>query len=224
MMDGKIKVSVRIRDTHPGSEFFHPGSRKHIEKFKYFNHNKLLPSSRKYNPGCLSRIRILIFTHPVSRIKGSKRNPRKYDPGCSSRIWILIFYPSRMQEVKKAPDPGSASLIKVGYRTSSSVGLGGGVFSSFCGVLCWTTRIPPTWCQHNINLKKLINSGTKTQEKQCSGSMAFRYGSGSGALYLWLTDPDPALSVIDLQDANEKNIFYVLLPYIIYVMQSGRFS
>ncbi len=32
---------------------------------------------------------------------------RKYDPGCSSRIRILIFYPSRIPDpgVKKAPDP-----------------------------------------------------------------------------------------------------------------------
>ncbi len=40
---------------------------------------------------------------------------RKYDPGCSSRIRILIFYPSRIPnpEVKKAPDPesGSATLL-----------------------------------------------------------------------------------------------------------------
>ncbi len=36
---------------------------------------------------------------------------KKYDPGCSSRIRILIFYPSRIPDpgVKKAPDPGSGS-------------------------------------------------------------------------------------------------------------------
>ncbi len=36
---------------------------------------------------------------------------RKYDPGCSSRIRILIFYPSLIPDpgVKKAPDPGSGS-------------------------------------------------------------------------------------------------------------------
>ncbi len=36
---------------------------------------------------------------------------RKYDPGCSSRIRILIFYPSRMPDpgVKKAPDPDPKS-------------------------------------------------------------------------------------------------------------------
>jgi hypothetical protein len=39
---------------------------------------------------------------------------RKYDPGCSSRIRILTFYPPRIPDpgVKKAPDPesGSATL------------------------------------------------------------------------------------------------------------------
>jgi hypothetical protein len=63
----------------PGSEFF--PSRIRIKESKYFNPIKLLLSSRKY------------------------------DPGCSSRIRILIFYPSRVPDpgVKKAPDPGSGS-------------------------------------------------------------------------------------------------------------------
>jgi hypothetical protein len=53
---------------HPGSEFFlsiHP-----IKEFKYFN--KLFLSTRKYDLGCSSRIRILSF-YP-SRIPGSKRH------------------------------------------------------------------------------------------------------------------------------------------------------
>jgi hypothetical protein len=35
----------------------------------------------------------------------------KFDPGCSSRIRILIFYPSRIQGSKRhrIPDPGSGS-------------------------------------------------------------------------------------------------------------------
>ncbi len=39
----------------------------------------------------------------------------KYDPGCSSRIRILIFYASRIPYpgVKKAPDPGSGSATLV---------------------------------------------------------------------------------------------------------------
>ncbi len=44
---------------------------------------------------------------------------------------------------------------------------------------------------------------------QCSGSMTFWGGSGSGSAdpCLWLMDPDPAVFVIDLQDASKKLIF-----------------
>jgi hypothetical protein len=73
-----------------GSEIFHPGShikndsgsriRIHTKEYTYFKPKQLFLSSRKYDTGCSSRIRILIFTHP--------------DPG---------------SRVKKAPDPGSGS-------------------------------------------------------------------------------------------------------------------
>ncbi len=64
---------------HPGSEFL--PSRIRIKEFKYFNPEIWSLSSRKY------------------------------DPGCSSRIRILTFYPSRIPDpgLKKAPDPGSGS-------------------------------------------------------------------------------------------------------------------
>jgi hypothetical protein len=63
------------------------------------------------------------FFHLVSRIrikdfkcfkpKNLFLSSRKYDPGCSSRIRILFLYPSRIPDpgVKKAPDPGSATLV-----------------------------------------------------------------------------------------------------------------
>ncbi len=72
----------------PDPYFFHPGSWILIKEFKYFNPKRWFLSSRKY------------------------------DPGCSSRIRILIFYPSGVPdpEVKKAPDPGSATLEKT-YRS-----------------------------------------------------------------------------------------------------------
>jgi hypothetical protein len=54
-------------------------SRIRIKEFEYFKPKKLFLSSRKYDTGCSSRIRILIFY-----------NPRIPDPG-----------------VKKAPDHGS---------------------------------------------------------------------------------------------------------------------
>jgi hypothetical protein len=61
---------------------------------------------------CPSRIKI--FSIPDPHQKNCVVNSRKYDPFCLSRI--LIFYPSRIQEVKKAPDPGSgsAALLKSG--------------------------------------------------------------------------------------------------------------
>jgi hypothetical protein len=68
----------------PGSEFFfHPGFEFFLSKIPdpYFKTKILCISSRKYDPSCLSRIR------------------------------ILIFYPSRIldQWIKKAPDPGFGS-------------------------------------------------------------------------------------------------------------------
>ncbi len=64
----------------PDPTFFHPGSelspsRIRIKEFKYFNPKKpkkWFLSSRKYDPGCSSRIRMLTF-YP-SRIQGSKRH------------------------------------------------------------------------------------------------------------------------------------------------------
>ncbi len=47
--------------------------------------------------------------------------------------------------------------------------------------------------------------------QQCSRSMKFWCGSGTGDPCLWLMDPDPAIFIIDLQDANKKRIKKVLL-------------
>jgi hypothetical protein len=62
-----VFVSVlRIRDVYPGSRIrlfsipdpncLHPGSRLRIKEFKYFYAKKWFLSSRKYDPGCSSRI------------------------------------------------------------------------------------------------------------------------------------------------------------------------
>jgi hypothetical protein len=61
-----VRSVLRIRDVYPGSRirFFSildPGSRIRIKAFKYFNPKNCFLSSRKYNPCCSSRIRILIF-------------------------------------------------------------------------------------------------------------------------------------------------------------------
>jgi hypothetical protein len=68
---------LRVWDVYPGFEFF--PSRIRIKEFKYFNPKKLFLSTRKY------------------------------DPGCSSRVRILIFYPPQDPGVEKAPDTGSGS-------------------------------------------------------------------------------------------------------------------
>jgi hypothetical protein len=94
------------------------------------------------DPGCLSRIPDPTYFHPGSRIRtvsipdpGSRIlikefkhfNPKKakkwfisskkYDPSCSSRIPDpdADFLPSRIPDpgVKKAPNPGSATLTKL---------------------------------------------------------------------------------------------------------------
>ncbi len=64
-----------ILDKNPGSDFL--TSRIHIKEFKHFNPKNCFLS------------------------------PRKYDPGCSSRVRILIFYPSQIPNPKKhrIPDP-----------------------------------------------------------------------------------------------------------------------
>jgi hypothetical protein len=50
--------------------------------------------------------------------------------------------------------------------------------------------------------------------KQCCGSATFWGGSGSGSVSadpcLYLMDPDPAIFVIDLQDANQKLFSYFI--------------
>jgi hypothetical protein len=61
-----------------------------------------------------------------------------------------------------------------------------------------------------LNILNFILKGAKFEPYtalQCSGSMTdwygSAYGSGSSDPYLWHTDPDPALFVIDFQDGNK---------------------
>jgi hypothetical protein len=70
----------------PGSEFF--PSRILIKEVKYFNPKKCFLSSRKYDPGSSSQIRI--------------PDPDTY------------FLPIPDTVVKKAPDPGSGSATLIG--------------------------------------------------------------------------------------------------------------
>jgi len=89
---------LRIRNVYPGSDFFtsrirdpnclYPGSRLCIKEFKFFNPQKTKKwylSSRKYDPGCSSRIPdpdadFLPIPDPGSR---GQKTP---DPGSRNRI------------------------------------------------------------------------------------------------------------------------------------------
>ncbi len=89
---------------HPGSRIPDPGSRILVKEFKYFNpqksKKKWFLSSKKYDPGCSSRIpdpdadflpsRI---PDPGSRIQGLKRHPIP-DPGSGSATRLLVEHHS----------------------------------------------------------------------------------------------------------------------------------
>ncbi len=68
--------------------------------------------------------------------------------------------------------------------------------------------------------------GSCHQQQQCCGSMTFWCGSGSGSAdpCLWLIDPDPAIFVIDLQDANKKLIFKSFSAYYFLKVHFHHFS
>jgi hypothetical protein len=78
----------------PDPTFFHPGSRIRTVSIPD-PHQRILSiltpkkakkwflSSKKYDPCCSSRIRMLTFSNPGSRIQGSKRHPIP-DPGSGS--------------------------------------------------------------------------------------------------------------------------------------------
>jgi hypothetical protein len=87
----------------PDPTFFHPGSRIRTFSIPYpgsssKNLSILTPkkakkwflSSKKYDLGCSSRIQMLTFSHPGSRIQGSKRHPIP-DPGSGSATLIVII-------------------------------------------------------------------------------------------------------------------------------------
>jgi hypothetical protein len=80
---------LRIRDVYPGSEVFSsriPDQedsriRIRIKEFKYFNTKKMFLRSRKYDPGCSSRIRIPDFDFYPSQIPDT-------DP--QHCLWVFI--------------------------------------------------------------------------------------------------------------------------------------
>ncbi len=108
-----LHLVLRIRDVYPRSDFFpsripdpgswipdpnclHSGSRIHIKQFKYFNPKKpkkWFLSSRKYDPGCSSRIPDTdadFLPIPDPRSRGSKRH-RIPDP--DPQHWLHLTEP-----------------------------------------------------------------------------------------------------------------------------------
>jgi hypothetical protein len=86
----------------PDLTFFHPGSRirtvsipdpgsssKNLSILTPKKPKKWFLSSKKYDPGCSSRIRMLTFSHPRFRIQGSKRHPI---PDPDPQHWFLRFW------------------------------------------------------------------------------------------------------------------------------------
>jgi hypothetical protein len=104
-----LQSVLRIRDVYPGSRIpilsipdphsFHPRSRIHIKEFNYFNLKILFLSTRKYDLGCSSQIRIRSINFLPFRTPESKRTP---DPGSGIRKKPI---PDSGSGVKNAPDP-----------------------------------------------------------------------------------------------------------------------
>ncbi len=96
-----LMAELRIRDGYPGFEFFPLRIRiffipdPYKKKLSIFNPKKWFLSSRKYDPGCSSRIRILTF-YP-SRIQGSKRH-RIPDP---QHCLMALFQASNFLAVRE---------------------------------------------------------------------------------------------------------------------------
>jgi hypothetical protein len=120
--EGKLPV-WRIRDVYPGSDFFpsripdpnclNPGSRILIKEFKYSNPKKAKKwflSSKKY-PGCSSRIRMLTFSHPGSRIQGSNGTQSRI-PDPDPQHWKLHLDPHTVS--RKEAQCGSESVFGTG--------------------------------------------------------------------------------------------------------------
>jgi hypothetical protein len=79
---GKGSCRTSVADPELNQIFFHPGSefypsRIRITEFKYFNPKKWFLSSRNYDSGCSSRIRILTFYSSRIRIRNTVSNFQK---------------------------------------------------------------------------------------------------------------------------------------------------
>jgi hypothetical protein len=135
------------------------------------------------------------------------------DPG--SQIRILSHPRSRSQE--RSGSATHCNLVSAINCMKSNPDLY--VFNPFgsCEVLC----LMQDWSTWRLRWQRTRGRASFTSSRQssacgisycwsgnqCCGSMAFWCGSGSADPYLWITDMEPAIFVIDLQDAYEKLIF-----------------
>jgi hypothetical protein len=130
----KVASVWRIRDVYPGSRIrlfsipdpncLHPGSRILIKEFKYFNPKKAKKwflSSKKYDPGCSSRIPDPNVDFLPSRIPdpGVKKAP---NPGSRIRIpdpqhWVSYCTPNTFLQLAKGSLIAFRAIEK-GYQTS----------------------------------------------------------------------------------------------------------
>jgi hypothetical protein len=101
---------------NPGSEFFHPGSRILIKELKYFNQKKWFLSSRKYDPGCSSRIRILTL-YP-SRI------PKGPEPGSGSAT-LFVLWRDLKQGQLSLKHHTETDISRPGFKPPTSCTIGG---------------------------------------------------------------------------------------------------
>jgi hypothetical protein len=101
----RLDPVLRIRDVYHGSRIRllsipDPGSelspsRILIKEFKYFNPNKSKKwflSSKKFDPGCSSRIRMLTFSHPGSRIQVGQKGTQSWIPDPDPQHWLDLIH------------------------------------------------------------------------------------------------------------------------------------
>jgi hypothetical protein len=86
--------------------FFHPGFRICFKEFKYFNPRKWFLSSRKYDPGCSSRIRDPEILPTPDPNPGVNRH-RIPDTGSAT---LLLVYPCPASPEKE--DPSTRELLR----------------------------------------------------------------------------------------------------------------
>jgi hypothetical protein len=80
-----------------------PGSSKNLSILNPKKAKKWFLSSKKYDPGCSSRIRMLTFSHPGFRIQGSKRHPIP-DPGSATLHSMIQLHVNSVWDLPSMPD------------------------------------------------------------------------------------------------------------------------